>query len=296
MIGVCLLLGIIFQHIKDFHENSYLALNNFIIYVSLPAITLLHVPELEVSKALWMPIVTAWIIFIVAMLFFKLLQPILKFSNATLGCLILTCGLFNSSFIGFPVIKALYGESGLRIAIMVDQPGSFMVLSTLGIGVAAWLSSGKADFKIIANKIISFPPLWAFVIAFFMLLFNKHHLAETTSILKIFANTMTPLALVSVGMQLKFSMQHNMLKELSVGLGYKLMIAPALLYFLFFIILKTNNLEAKVSVMEAAMAPMIMGAIIATKYNLNPKLASLIVGFGIPLSFVTLLFWHFILN
>ncbi len=291
-----MVLGIIFQHINDFPENTYLALNNFIIYVSLPAITLLHVPELVASKALWMPVATAWIVFIVAILFFRILQKQLNFSNATLGCLILTCGLFNSSFIGFPVIKALYGESGLKIAIMVDQPGSFVVLSTLGVGIAAWLSSGKPDYKLIAQKIISFPPLWGFVIAFIMLLSGKHHYAETKSILKIFANTMTPLALISVGMQLKFSMQHNILKELSIGLGYKLIIAPALLYFLFFLILKTNNLEAKVSVMEAAMAPMITGAILATKYNLNPKLATLMVGFGIPLSFITLLFWHYILN
>lgn len=291
-----MLLGIIFQRVKDFPENTYLALNNFIIYVSLPAITLLHVPELEISKSLWMPVSTAWIVFIVSILFFRILQKQLNFSNATLGCLILTCGLFNSSFIGFPVIKALYGESGLRIAIMVDQPGSFVVLSTLGVGVAAWLSSGKADYKLIAQKVIAFPPLWGFIIAFIMLLSGKHHFAETKSILKNFANTMTPLALISVGMQLKFSMQHNMLKELSAGLLYKLVAAPALLYLLFFVILNTNSLEAKISVMEAAMAPMITGAILATKYNLNPKLASLIVGFGIPLSFITLVFWHFILN
>lgn len=291
-----MLLGIIFQRVKDFPENTYLALNNFIIYVSLPAITLLHVPELEISKSLWMPVSTAWIVFIVSILFFRILQKQLNFSNATLGCLILTCGLFNSSFIGFPVIKALYGESGLRIAIMVDQPGSFVVLSTLGVGVAAWLSSGKADYKLIAQKVIAFPPLWGFIIAFIMLLSGKHHFAETKSILKNFANTMTPLALISVGMQLKFSMQHNMLKELSAGLLYKLVAAPALLYLLFFVILNTNSLEAKISVMEAAMAPMITGAILATKYNLNPKLASLIVGFGIPLSFITLVFWYFILN
>ena len=291
-----MLLGIVFQKVKDFPENAYLTLNNFIIYVSLPAVTLLHVPGLQFSKSLWMPIATAWIVFIVAAIFFKLLQGKLKYSNATLGCLILTCGLLNSSFIGFPVIEALYGKSGLSIAIMVDQPGSFVVLSTLGVGVAAWLSTGKADYKVITQKIISFPPLWGFVVAVIMLAMNWHHHAITLNVLKVLANTMTPLALISVGMQLKFSLEKDLLKELSLGLTYKLLLAPALLYLLFFVVLKSNSLEAKVSVMEAAMAPMITGAILASKYNLNPRLAGLMVGIGIPLSSLTLIFWYLIVG
>jgi predicted permease len=44
------------------------------------------------------------------------------------------------------------------------------------------------------------------------------------------------------------------------------------------------------------MAPMITGAILASSYGLKPKLSSMMVGVGIPLSFLTLLFWYFILN
>jgi predicted permease len=52
------------------------------------------------------------------------------------GCLILTAGLGNTSFLGFPIIEALYGQEGMKTAILVDQPGTFVVLSTLGIIVA----------------------------------------------------------------------------------------------------------------------------------------------------------------
>jgi malate permease and related proteins len=129
-----------------------------------------------------------------------------------------------------------------------------------------------------------------------MLAMNWHHHAVTLNVLKVLANTMTPLALISVGMQLKFSLEKDLLKELSLGLTYKLLLAPALLYLLFFVMLKSNSLEAKVSVMEAAMAPMITGAILAAKYNLNPRLAGLMVGIGIPLSFLTLIFWYLIVE
>jgi len=40
------------------------------------------------------------------------------------------------------------------------------------------------------------------------------------------------------------------------------------------------------------MPPMVIGSVIAVSYILNPKLANLMVGIGIPLSFITLFFWY----
>ena len=44
------------------------------------------------------------------------------------------------------------------------------------------------------------------------------------------------------------------------------------------------------------MAPMITGSILASTYGLKPKLSSMMVGFGIPISFLTLVFWFWILQ
>jgi predicted permease len=54
--------------------------------------------------------------------------------------------------LGFPIIEALYGEEGLKTAILVDQPGSFVVLSTLGILVATIYSSGNPNGFQIAKR------------------------------------------------------------------------------------------------------------------------------------------------
>jgi predicted permease len=59
------------------------------------------------------------------------------------GCLILTAGLGNTSF--GPIIEALYGQEGMKTAILVDQPGTFVVLSTLGIIVATMYSKGEPN-------------------------------------------------------------------------------------------------------------------------------------------------------
>ena len=52
----------------------------------------------------------------------------------------------------------------------------------------------------------------------------------------------------------------------------------------------------EVSIMEAAMAPMISASIVAAAHGLKPKLCSMMIGFGIPISFVTLVFWYWMVS
>ena len=47
-------------------------------------------------------------------------------------------GLANTSFVGLPMIEAFYGTADLPIGILIDQLGTYLVLSTLGIAVAAY--------------------------------------------------------------------------------------------------------------------------------------------------------------
>jgi malate permease and related proteins len=44
------------------------------------------------------------------------------------------------------------------------------------------------------------------------------------------------------------------------------------------------------------MAPMITASIVAISYGLKPRLASMMVGFGIPLSFLTLAIWYLLIR
>ena len=81
-----------------------------------------------------------------------------------------------------------------------------------------------------------------------------------------------------------------------MGLFFKLILTPAIFFILYKILLHGKGLAVDVSIMEAAMAPMITGTILAATYGLKPKLSNMMVSVGIPLSFITLAFWYFILN
>ncbi|WP_115813380.1 AEC family transporter [Flavobacterium aquicola] len=296
LIFVCLLLGVLLQKVKHLPVNLHKKLNYIVIYFCLPSLALFYIPKIELDTKLLYPIGVTWIGFITAILFFSLLGAKLKWSRKLTGCMIMTAGFSNTSFLGFPIIQALYGNEGLKMAILVDQPGTFVVLSTLGIFIATLYSTGHPDVFQIIKKILFFPPFIAFLLACFMNVFHFDFHEYIQFSLQKAGSVMTPLAMLSVGLQLQFDRKSKHFKFLGLGLVYKLIMTPALIYLLYVVIMKQHSQMIQVSVIEAAMAPMISSSIIASSYGLKPRLCSMMIGFGIPLSFITLVFWYFIAN
>jgi predicted permease len=296
LIFVFLLLGIVLQNVKQFPKNTYKILNRVVIYICLPALALYYIPKIKWSNDLLFPISVAWIGFIVSYLLFSFLGKKFGWSKKLIGCLIITAGLGNTSFLGFPIIQALYGEEGMKTAILVDQPGSFVVLSTLGILVATLFSSGSPNGFHIAKKILFFPPFITFLLACVMniLGFDFHQYVEF--VLQKIGSTMTPMAMLSVGLQLRFDRKSQHWRFLGLGLLYKLVITPAMFYLLYVVLLQQHTKSIQVAIMESAMAPMITACILASSHGLKPRLSSMMIGFGIPISFITLLFWYFIVQ
>ncbi len=80
------------------------------------------------------------------------------------------------------------------------------------------------------------------------------------------------------------------------GLAFKLLIAPALLGIVYVGWLHAHGETIRITLFESAMGPMIGGAIVAMQNGLNPPLITLMVGFGITRSFLTLPGWRYLLG
>jgi predicted permease len=236
----------------------------------------------------------AWLVFGAAWGFFSMAGKVFNLDRKRVGALIMVAGLGNTSFVGLPMIEAYFGKELLGIGIIADQLGSFMVLSTLGILVSTIYSSGDVSPRLMARKILLFPPFQALLLAF--VLRPLPFPAWTVTILEKLGGTLTPLALVSVGFQIHLGGIREVVKPLAAGLGFKLLLAPALIWLLYVGILGVTGTVIQVTVFEAAMAPMITAGIIAIDHDLEPRLVTLMLGIGIPLSFVTLHLWHLFLT
>lgn len=295
LLGACFLLGILLRHSGKLPDNAAASLNGFVVHISLPALTLTYVHGLELDTSLILPALMAWVMFGIGCGFFWLAGRALGFSQASTGGLMLTGGLANTSFIGLPMIETFYGPQFLGLGILIDQLGSYFVLSTLGILVASLYSPGHSinakTAKTVIRKIVLFVPFQAFVLA--LLLMPFAYPVWLDDLLRRLGATLVPIALVSVGYQLHLSQVRGKASALTVGLVFKLVVAPALILLLFAGVLGAKGPVLSVTVFEAAMGPMIGASIVAIDHELDPPLLTLMVGVGIPLSFLTLpVWWH----
>ncbi len=286
----CFVAGMLLRRAKRMPDNAPLTLNSFIIHVSLPALTLLYIHELELSGDVLLTGLMAWLVFGLSVAFFCLVGRWLALPRATTGALMLVGGLGNTSFFGLPMVEAFYGKEGLTTAIVADQLGSFFALSVLGITVAGIYSSGRPTAAEIGLRIARFPPFIALVVA--LLLIPIEYADWFTSLLKRLGDTLAPLALLSVGMQLRLGHVAEHKRNLALGLAFKLVLAPLAIYLLYVQLLGAHGLGIQVTLFEAAMPSMITAAIVASEHDLDPELSNLMVAVGLLLSFFTLGAWH----
>lgn len=289
LLVLCFVAGMLLRRFRRMPDNAPATLNSFIIHVSLPALTLLYIHELHLSGDVVLVGAMAWIVFGLSALFFWLAGRWFNLPRTTVGALMLVGGLGNTSFFGLPMVEAYFGQAGLAPAIVADQLGSFFALSVLGITVAGIYSSGRPTAMQIVRRIALFPPFISLCIA--LLLIPVEYAPWVTTLLKRLGDTLAPLALLSVGMQLRLGHIAEHKRHLALGLLFKLVLAPLAVYLLYMQLLGASGLAIQVTVFEAAMPSMITAAIVANEHELDPLLANLMVAVGLLLSFASLYGW-----
>lgn len=285
LVILCFFGGYVLKRSSRFPYGSHKALNGFIIHISLPALVLYHIHSIPLKGDLFLAGVMPWIVFFIALVLFWGLYKMDYISRKVAGALVLTAGLGNTSFVGLPLISAYYGSEYLGIALIIDQLGTFLCLGTVGVVFAFYAKDGVFRFSSMGKMVLFFPPSQALVLA--LLLRPYEYPVWLEDILQRLGDTLTPLALVSVGLQLSLSEIRDKLPKLSLALGYKLVLAPLIVFVVYVYGLGITGMNAKIIVFESAMAPMITSSILAMENDLEPDLSALILGLGIVLSLVT---------
>jgi len=295
LLFVCLIIGIVLKKSKIIPDNFHTSLNAFVINISLSAFSLYYISKIELNSSVIYPVLVVWIGIFAAILFFAGLGKIFGWKSSLIGALIMCAGFGNTSFVGIPLIQAMYGEEGLKTVMLVDQPG-FVALSTVGILVANFYSGSKDSLLKHLSKILKFPPFIAFVIALLLNIFSIEIPKDFDEVLMKLGATTVPLALVSVGSQMQWKkIERKEGFHLFIGLLFKLVILPLLILVIYKYIFHQSGDVIDICILEAAMAPMITAAIIASAHDLEPKFCNLMVAVGIPLSILTVGIWHLLL-
>ena len=282
---VCFALGVVVARTAKPARAFAQSLNWWVINIALTALVLQLIPTIEFHIDLWFLAASMWFVFLGGWLFCAAIGRSRGWTRARIGALTLVCGLGNTSFVGFPLVEALRGQEGLRLALVADQAGCFLALAIGGTIVAAAYSGRQIDFGRVARKVAFFPPFLGFIGGMCVgLLGGWPPIIE--ALLSRIAVTLVPLALFSVGLQFSIRVSRSQLQAMAVGLSWKLLLAPALVYVIG-VLLHVEHRMLTISVLESSMAPMISAAILASDHDLEPELANPVLGVGILLSFIT---------
>jgi hypothetical protein len=141
------------------------------------------------------------------------------------------------------------------------------------------------DASAIARRVLFFPPFVALIAGIVAgALGGWPNVLD--DVLARIGGTLIPIALFSVGLQLRLQFDRHLLAPVSIALAWKLVLAP-LVIFLLGVALDVSADILTIAVLQAAMAPMISAAILADQNGLEPQLANIVLGTGILLAFAT---------
>ncbi|MDD5284215.1 MAG: AEC family transporter [Desulfuromonadaceae bacterium] len=294
LIAIFVSLGILFRRLKAFPPETVQVLNMFALYVSLPAVILLKVPQIEFSTEALLPIAIAWGALLFSAVLILIAAHQFKWPRSATGVLLLVVPLGNTSFLGVPIITAFFGDAGLRHLIMYDQFGTILIFATYGSMILALYGrEGSANFLSVVRRIFLFPPSLALAVGIALLPWGAYSpLVER--LLQNIATTMTPLVMTAIGFQLKLQLQPTSRSPLCLGLLLKLILAPAAAISICRLF-GMHGLAVDVSIIEAGMPPMVTAGALAVVAGMDAELSAALIGLGLLLSFGTLPLFYWLL-
>lgn len=292
LLVLCFAAGAIARRSRTLPEDSHRAVNAWVMLISLPALAFRSIHAAPLAPALFASAAALWLVFLVPAALVWLM--IRRGASRELGAVALCGGLSNTAFVGLPLIEALGGKAALGPAAVADQLGTFLALFLFAIPWATAVGGGALSLGATLKKLLRAPAIAALVVA--LALHDVAVPAAVATVIDRLADMLSPLALASVGWQLDVSAIRGNGRRIAAGLGWKLVLAPAMVAGILWLARGGIGPTERVVVAQAAMAPMVTAGVVAADHKLAPALASALIAVGVPLSLLTVTAWWHLLG
>ena len=290
IIGV-FLLGFVAR--KFIHQPASLVkwLNRFIIYLAMPSLILLKVPQLDVSADMAVPAGVAWAWLLLTCVCVISISRWLAWPKSIEGAMLLLVALGNTSFLGYPMVLAFFDDAVLAYAIIFDQVGGFLILCTFGLITVALYSpsttthSKRIGVSDIVKRVISFPPFIALIAAFLLPIDGVINFADGA--LQLFGSLLMPAALFVLGIQFQPRLLPEHKLPIGVAVCLKMMVAP--LFALAVVTSLGSGSDVRIAtVFEAAMPSQITPGLMAIHAGIAPRFVATLLGYSTVFAFISL--------
>ena len=120
LIVLMLVLGKLCAKARLFPDNAAEVLNQFAMYVCLPAAVLRYGSKLEIGPEILSIAAVPWGLGAIAVALVLALRRSLGWSREVCAVLLLCVPLGNTSYLGYPLVQAMRGEEALPYAVIYD--------------------------------------------------------------------------------------------------------------------------------------------------------------------------------
>ena len=280
-----ILIGYLAKRIGLLKAEDSLTLNKIVINIAIPSLIFLAMFNADLSNLkLLLPITLICIITgSLCGLLVYIFSRARGYSKKTRWTLVGTSTLFNSGFLGYPVVLGIFGATGLVRAVFYDMGSTILFLS---LGIFFILIFGGRYTSIIKRTVL-FPPLWGIILG---ILANILHLNPgfiPLDVLKYLSGAAIPLIMISLGLSLEAGGLKNYFGAASFVTLTRLIISPMIAILMVYI-LGLHGLEGTVTVVEAGMPAAMLSLVLAASYDLDVNAAAACIFLSTVMSMITL--------
>jgi len=262
------LIGVVLRKTGVLKREDSGALNAVIVYVALPALIFVSVAKADLSWELLRVAGIAWAVSLAALSVAWEIAHVLRLPGKTAGAFVLVAALGNTGYLGYPVARALLGESAMPAAVFYDVFGTVAVAFTLGVAVAARQGEHEGPVKAL-KELLTFPAMVA-LLASLAYRFLPLPAGVTTGVMDwmgIAASMAVPLIMISVGVTLDLSAFRGAIVPLGSAAGIKLLVLPVLAVAVTTIM--RDGQSARLVALQAGMPSMLLSLVIGQRFKLD---------------------------
>lgn len=283
-----IILGYILVKTKLADPDSRKSLSNILVYIVVPCMIvnsfIATYDETILENLLW-----SFLVSIILLVVGIVVSFIIAIKYKTTDKPILTFALMfsNASYMGIPLIEALFGEIGVIYA------SSFLTLFNILLWTVGYMVVSKTlNFKTTLVSILKTPIIYSLVIGLLIFIFQIPIPDIIKTPIKLLGNMNTPLSMIVTGMIIGSSNVISVLKNKYVWLNvsFRLLLIPAIClgitYLLSFAPIDHDVLKIAFILMATPSAA--ITSIFAIKFNYNEDVAAGVVIISTIFSILTL--------
>lgn len=286
---ICIVVGVICRKRGITNDTVISGLSKMLTSITLPALIISSMQkpfEIELVKDSGIILIVMMLIHLLGAGIGILFVKIFKVSTEKRGPWIFTCSFSNVTFMGFPVIAAMFGSEALFLATFCSAAFSFLVY-TLGVKLIqiGFVSENPKN----KNNIFLNAPIVSTAIGFTLFLSSIKIPDVILTPISNIGNMTTPLSMIIIGSILAKGDIKTVFSDITIYTAS--LVRLVLLPVIVFLIVRTfisNTTVLGIIVISTAMPAATLTAILAETYESNYIYASKVVFVSTLLSIITI--------